>query len=185
MRLSEQATGLVIDKPAMEVVSKISEERAGSLQFRFDNERLLMEKAMERPFFGWGGFGRNRVYDEDGNDLTVTDGYWIITLGQMGIIGLVSMYLTLLGPVLVLVRRYDAAALCSPEGAAASGIAVALAMYSIDSLPNAMLNPMFPMAAGGLAGLMVTMKRPRRRRAPARLPLAGGRGLGSAGAAGR
>lgn len=184
MRLSEHATGFAIDQPAVSIVSKISQNRADSLEFRFDNERLLLTKAMQRPMLGWGGWGRNRVYDEDGNDLTVTDGYWIITLGQTGLIGLAGMYMTLLGPVFVLIWRYDAKVLSSAEGAAATGLAVAIVMYSIDSLPNAMLNPMFPMAAGGLAALMVTLKRPRKGRARARVPLVS-RSMGSIGAVGR
>ncbi len=154
LRMSESMTGFVMDEPILNVLSKISAERAESVEYRFKNEHLLTEKALQRPMLGWGGWSRNRVYDEDGNDMTVTDGYWIITLGQSGIIGMTGMFLTLLMPVFLLLRRFDARTLCTPELAAASGLAVVLCMYAMDCLPNAMLNPMYVMAAGGLTGLL-------------------------------
>lgn len=33
-------------------------ERAHSLEFRFQNEHLLVERALESPVFGWGGWNR-------------------------------------------------------------------------------------------------------------------------------
>src|SRR5690606_1960632 len=59
------------------VASRLSPERAHSLNVRFVNEEMLMAKARERPWFGWGGFGRNRIYDEYGKDVSITDGEWI------------------------------------------------------------------------------------------------------------
>ncbi|RNC80773.1 MAG: hypothetical protein ED559_02910 [Phycisphaera sp.] len=159
MRMSEQVTGFNFDEPIVNAVAQISEDRAGSVEFRFRNEHLLAERALERPLLGWGGWGRNRVYDEDGNDLTVTDGYWIITLGQNGSIGLFMMFSTLLLPVFVFLLRFDARQLCTPELAAGTGLAAAICMYAMDCLPNAMLNPMYVMAAGGLAGFVVVSKR--------------------------
>ena len=52
----------------------VGDDRAGSVQFRLDNENMLAKKAMQQPLFGWGGWNRARVFDESGNDLTVTDG---------------------------------------------------------------------------------------------------------------
>lgn len=157
-RIIQQYTSFSFDQPLVDLVAKIDEDRAGSVAFRFDNEHLLTEKAMERPMLGWGGWGRNRVYDENDVDITVTDGFWVITLGQCGIIGLTAAFMTLLLPVFTLLRRHGAEALCSTEYAAATGLAAVLCMYAMDCLPNAMLNPMYVMAAGGLTGLIVTEK---------------------------
>lgn len=157
-RIAQQYTTFSFDQPIVDVVSKIDEDRAGSIQFRFDNEHLLTEKAMERPMLGWGGWGRNRVYDENDNDITVTDGFWVITLGQTGIIGLTAAFMTMLLPVFWLLRRHDAETLVSYEYAAATGLATVLCMYAMDCLPNAMLSPIYVMAAGGLTGLLVTEK---------------------------
>ncbi|MCK9912753.1 hypothetical protein MXD81_26600, partial [Microbacteriaceae bacterium K1510] len=46
----------------------VSEDRAGSLKFRFDQEQQLLDHARERFLFGWGRFGRNRLYDESSGD---------------------------------------------------------------------------------------------------------------------
>jgi hypothetical protein len=60
--------------------SVISPDRAASIKVRFDNEDLLMDHVDKRLWFGWGGNGRNRLYDSEGNDAVITDGHWIILL---------------------------------------------------------------------------------------------------------
>ena len=40
----------------------VGEGRADSLDYRFENDDLLIAKALQQPIFGWGGWGRNRVY---------------------------------------------------------------------------------------------------------------------------
>ena len=69
----------------VDTAASVSDDRAQSLKFRFDQEQQLLDHAWKRFSFGWGRFGRNRVYDEEsGRDLSVTDGQWIITMGQFG-----------------------------------------------------------------------------------------------------
>ncbi|MFM7428604.1 MAG: hypothetical protein ACKO1F_01760, partial [Flammeovirgaceae bacterium] len=74
-----------------------------SLQFRFDNEAILAEKARQRIFLGWGGYGRNLIFDESGGLSTVVDSVWIITFGTRGLLGITSLFSTLLLPVLGIV----------------------------------------------------------------------------------
>ncbi|MEM9879864.1 MAG: hypothetical protein AAF862_11370 [Pseudomonadota bacterium] len=82
--------------------------RADSLGFRFYNEDILLEKAQERPIFGWGRYGRNRVYSKlTGLDESVTDGTWIIEFGQFGVVGFLSLFGLLVGPIVLLYRRRD------------------------------------------------------------------------------
>ena len=61
------STGNFSTKNAEPILSTMSnifgEDRVQSLEFRLDNEEILVEKALERPILGWGGWGRNRVYD--------------------------------------------------------------------------------------------------------------------------
>jgi tetratricopeptide (TPR) repeat protein len=130
----------------------LSEDRAGSLEFRLDNENLLIAKALQRPVFGWGGWGRARVYDEDGTDLTVTDGLWIIALGNEGIVGLLAHVMVLTLPLLVLIARYPARRWKDPDVAPHAALAILLALYMIDNLSNAMFNPIYYLAAGALLG---------------------------------
>jgi hypothetical protein len=136
------------------VAEKFSEERGQSLQFRFDNETILIDKALQGSFFGWGGWGRSRVYDEDGRDISVTDGLWIITLGTKGIFGLVMLTVVILLPVLLLLYRSVPAQWSSREYAPLAAMCVLLELYMIDNLLNGMINPIFMLFNGGICGLL-------------------------------
>jgi len=135
------------------VADNLSEDRSLSLDFRFKNENILAEKAQQRPLIGWGGWGRARVYDDEGNDISVTDGLWIIVFGQYGLLGLTAFAAAILMPALRLLLLYPARLWCTPAVAPAAVLAVLLVIYMIDNLLNAMINPVFMVAAGGLAGL--------------------------------
>lgn len=106
-----RAADLVPTNYIYEAAKTISEERASSLKFRFDNEQRLLDRASQRVWFGWGRFGRSRLYDEWGSDIGVTDGRWTITLGQFGMFGFMAEFgllaLTVFraGSVLRLVNR--------------------------------------------------------------------------------
>jgi len=136
------------------VAEKISEERAQSLQFRFDNENILVEKALDGTFFGWGGWNRSRVFDEDGKDISITDGLWIITLGTKGIYGLLLLLIVIELPILLLLYRSNPGLWHKPEYAAIAAMAVLLALYMIDNLLNGMVNPIFMLFNGGICGLL-------------------------------
>jgi len=127
-------------------------ERAESLNFRFKNEDLLLEHGRERFFFGWGGWGRNRVYDEEtGKDKTITDGRWIITFGTSGWIGFMVEFLMMA----LAIFRAKKAALLSKDNKqkrllAAHALLVSIIM--IDQLPNASLEPWLWLVVGVLLG---------------------------------
>lgn len=127
-------------------IAAANEERAGSFQTRIDNENQLLERADQRPWFGWGGYGRNRVYDEyTGRDLSITDGTWIIVIGSYGWIGYVAAFGLLCLPLVAAWRR---SARLSPASAALSLI---LAVNLLDLLPNSSLTPLTWLMAGTLA----------------------------------
>ena len=138
------------------IAANLSEERAQSLQFRLDNEVILIEKAAYGGFFGWGGWGRSRVFDENGKDISVTDGLWIITLGTRGIYGLFWLNLAIVIPALMLLWRCPSKQLYSQSLAAPLALAAIMAIYMIDNLPNAMVNPVFMLFNGALAGLVLS-----------------------------
>src|SRR5262249_6126515 len=83
---------LIPTRTMVEYTKSINEERGGSLETRFDNERQLLGHASERIWFGWGRFGRSRVYANWGGDISITDGRWVITLGQFGIFGFIAEF---------------------------------------------------------------------------------------------
>ena len=136
----------------MAVATTLNEERAQSLQFRFDNEDALLSHGRERFFFGWGGWGRNRVYDnETGADLSVTDGHWIITFGIAGIVGFIAEF----GLLAVTVFRAQQAAKYlkkTSEKNLLSAHAILVGIIMIDQLPNASLAPWLWLLAGILLG---------------------------------
>jgi hypothetical protein len=135
------------------------QDRVASLQFRFENEEILGTKARQRMLFGWGGFGRNRVFDETGEDISVTDSLWIIAFGVNGLFGLISMTTAILLPSVMFVIRYPAKLWKNPNVAPAAGLAVCIVLYMLDCILNAMVNPIFMLAAGGLAGVAIQPKR--------------------------
>jgi hypothetical protein len=124
-------------------------ERGQSLEFRFMNETILLEKANDRPFFGWGTWGRNLIYDlQTGRNISVTDGRWIIVIGMFGWLGYIAEFGLLTFPLLVLALRPV------PGGVpvAVAATALILGINLIDMLPNATLLPITWMMAGALVG---------------------------------
>lgn len=158
--------------PTDEIVAmaaRVSVERAASLQFRFDNEDLLLRRAMERPTFGWGTWGRNRVYTAWGDDVAVTDGQWIIVLGVYGVVGLAGLLLLTLVPVLRFLwnqRRMP------PDARTLAGqLAIMVIVCTVDILPNAW-GDLLPLA---FAGALFTLSRELARRRQGAEPQRGGR----------
>lgn len=135
-------------QPLLIAAERVSDERFRSLQFRFMNEDLFLERAAERPVAGWGSWGRWRVYEENGQDLTVSDGIWIIQLGAWGWMGFIGLFGLLMAP-LVLMKR---AARCQPLGPATSVLALMVTANLIYMIPNATLTPICWLVAGALAG---------------------------------
>lgn len=154
MYISTRATGAWDGYNLQEFIAyNISYERALSLWTRMENENILVEKALQRPLFGWGGWGRSRVYDEEGKDITITDGLWIIILGKTGLFGLGVFTLSLLLPIIIFLKKYSVKSWTHPAIAPSAALAVLLGLYMIDNLLNAMVNPIFAVVAGGLTGL--------------------------------
>ncbi len=145
------------------VASRLSPERAHSLNVRFVNEEMLMAKARERPWFGWGGFGRNRIYDEYGKDVSITDGEWIIRIGGRGIVGFVGSFGLLLFPILLAHRRLSRIPHAS-DRRLVDALTLLVAVNAVDLLPNGMFTQVPFFMAGALAGLSSGLSDPTSRR---------------------
>jgi hypothetical protein len=140
----------------IDLAMMLDEERAASIMVRLDNEEQLIDKASQKPWFGWGGWGRWRITDEGtGEDLTKSDGMWIITRGERGMVGLVSMTVIVLLPFALLLRRVPAKRWGEPLFAAPVALVMLAVLWSIDNLLNAMFNPVYVLAIGGVAGLYI------------------------------
>lgn len=149
--------------PSKQIISSLTQvfdqDRVSSLQFRFDNEEILGAKARQQMLFGWGGFGRNRIFNEQGEDVSVTDSLWIIAFGINGVFGLISMTAAILLPSVAFLIRYPARLWKNPNVAPAAALAVCIVLYMVDCVLNAMVNPIFMLAAGGLAGVATQSKK--------------------------
>ena len=158
--MATRSTGIWSGQHAIDLVqSVINERRAESLGVRITNENMLVAKALQRPVFGWGGWSRSRVLNEDGKDITITDGMWVIALGNCGMVGMLSFFSSLLLPLVILVRRYPVQAWLLPSLAPTAVLAVIVNLYAIDCLANAMFNPMYCL---GLGGVMTVLGRSNR-----------------------
>jgi hypothetical protein len=148
------------------VAKTLNEDRAESIQFRMHNEDMLIAKALQQPWVGWGGWSGARVHDEDGNDISVTDGMWIIALGNTGFVGLAALLVALALPVAALVFRYRARHWADPRMAAAAALAASLQLWAIDDLFNSMMSPLYPACAGALVSFVsLGLRRPLSTRA--------------------
>ncbi|NQZ70439.1 MAG: hypothetical protein HRT89_20495 [Lentisphaeria bacterium] len=149
-------SGLWTAQDSSEILLKyLPEERVESLIFRFDNEDILMAKAKLQPYFGWGRWRRSFVYNESGK-ASVPDGMWILIFGQNGYIGLIALFMALLLPQLLALRRYPPASWeKNPNVKVAISLILLLGLFTIDGLLNNMYNPMATVISGGLASLCI------------------------------
>ncbi|WP_053232013.1 hypothetical protein [Sandaracinus amylolyticus] len=132
----------------------ISEDRALSLWFRFENEDQLLDRARERLWFGWGGYSRQRVYDPmTGEDLSVTDGHWIIQLGERGMVGYVGMFGLLLWPI-VSAFRARKRIVDEHDRHMVAALALIVAINAVDLLPNGLFSYLPYFYSGVLAGVL-------------------------------
>ena len=147
-----RGAGWIPVNTAYELALKVSEERANSLRFRLDNEDALLDKANLKPVAGWGGWGRNSIYDPETGEMTsITDGIWLIFIGVYGWLGYIGRFGLLTVPILLyaLRRKSLGPSMITP------GLTVILAATLIDLLPNAGLVNYVWLAAGAVAGLAV------------------------------
>ena len=140
-------------------------ERVQSLDFRLENEDRVISKAMDQPWFGWGGWDRNRT-----DETRAIDGLWLSVFGKNGVVGLGALLAVFAIPIFFFYRRFDVRDWHAPHAAPLAGLAVVLSMYWVDCLSNGFINPIFMMAIGclsvslgtarGRAALAAAMPRP-------------------------
>lgn len=147
-----RGAGLIPVEAIIDLARGISADRAGSFAFRIDNENRLLAHAAQRPWFGWGGYGRNLLYDpHSGNNLTIADGYWIIVLGIYGWVGYLAEFGLMVLPLLLLAR--EVAGRAAPALPLAIGtLALIHTVNLVDLLPNATSIPFTWLMAGTLLG---------------------------------
>ena len=123
----------------------INPVRGDSLAFRFHHESLLLEHAYKKLFFGWGGWGRNRL------EGSVSDGYWIITLGVHGLFGFISLF----GLLFLSVWKAGKSSSLLEDKVLITLLvshALIISIIMIDQIPNASLTGLYIFISGSLLG---------------------------------
>ena len=110
-----------------------------------------MEKAAEKPILGWGVWGRNRVFDEDGRDISVTDGGWVKDLGIYGWFGFICKYMLLSWPIFLWLRikRHYGDTNGIDE---ITTLSCVVAVVLLDNLINSGISPITWLISGSLLG---------------------------------
>jgi len=96
-RYTDRTDGEVITS----TIAKVAPLRAVSFDYRLRAEAVQLELAREKPVWGFGGFGRNRVRDKNGKDVVAVDGLWIIYLASFGFAGLITFIMWWSYPLLM------------------------------------------------------------------------------------
>lgn len=139
-------------KAILGMTASVDADRSLSLAVRFDNEQRLLEHGREKFMFGWGTWGRNRIYDEEtGRDMTITDGRWIITFSQFGWIGFIAEFGLMAIPIFTSITAVKKAG-SNQEQIALAAHALLISMLVIDQIPNASLAPWLWLMTGALLG---------------------------------
>lgn len=137
---------------ALAAAASIDDDRKQSLEFRFMNEDLLLARARERPWFGWGEYGRNFVNDAGGTPLTVADGAWIIILGSQGAMGFIAVFGILVTPVFLAARRVKRIR-NKQDRALLTALAVMVTVTAVDLIPNGLFSNYPFLLSGALLSL--------------------------------
>lgn len=138
---------LVPTQQIVSLIEKASAERAESIEFRFKNEVGLLARAAEKPLFGWGGWGRSRLVDKRGQDVSTPDGIWVIRLGVFGWVGYVT-YFGLLTVPLILLRR------CKDVPVPTLTLAMATTANLVYLVPNSTLSILAWMISGATVAFL-------------------------------
>lgn len=137
---------------ALTTVAAIDTDRASSLKTRFDSETVLLARASERITFGWGRFGRNRIYSAStGQDMVYTDGEWILILGSFGVVGFLAAFGLLTLPVFRAASAFKFTK-SSQDGVYLAALSLIVAANIIDLIPNATISDWTLLLAGALFG---------------------------------
>ena len=144
-------------------VSKfVDSARSGSLEIRLVQEDLFIEKALLRPFLGWGGYGRGWPMDPDSGRKMVQmiDSLWLITFSSKGFLGLISLYsMMLVGPFQAVKFVKHKGKLNEWSTLCPLALALAVVFFMIDMLLNGMINSIYILISGALLGWYLEKKK--------------------------
>lgn len=149
-----------------QAAAAINPERAESLVFRFENEDQIVERTMQKPLFGWGGYLRSRVRVDTQDEVRAADGFWVIVLGERGLVGLALSLALLVWPQLRAARRLSRVR-DRRAHALLTTLALIVGIRSFDMMPNGLYGTLPFFLAGALFGATEWKAATARRARPA------------------
>lgn len=126
------------------------DDRAASLMVRLVQENLFGDHALQRPLFGWGGWGRGWPVDPYTGQRAVNavDSLYIILLSSTGFFGLASLFTAyMFGPWKILSRIKESIGEYNID---AQVLSLVVMFFAVDALLNSMINPVYLLIAGAL-----------------------------------
>jgi hypothetical protein len=152
----------------IEWLAAYAPDRASSLRFRIDCEQAFMPGIQQRPWLGWSAWGLGPPSSDVASwrlvwpvmtsessfpsDLA-RDSYWLITVMCFGIVGLGIYFSLYLLPILTLLRRLSLRDWLDHRAAGAVAVTLVLCLCAWDNIFNAMINPVYIVALGGLSAV--------------------------------
>jgi hypothetical protein len=131
-------------------------DRAQSVEFRIQSEQVFMPGIWHHPWFGWSLWGFTPASPDPDDPLHFArDSYWLITSCCFGLVGMGLFFCVHLAPIVTVLRKLPTPHWTGRHGAGLTAIVVAICMFVGDCLFNAMINPVYTMALGGLTSFAV------------------------------
>ncbi|MGA0419451.1 MAG: hypothetical protein ACO3P9_05415, partial [Phycisphaerales bacterium] len=151
----------------VDAAAGVAPSKVDSLQFRVVHEEALGWRGMQSPGCCWGGWGRNRLEREDAIERTgrgeaITDGFWIITFGKYGFVGLIGTYGWMLLPASLAVIQLIRLRAGPSIGFVVVGLSLWSTLYAADQLLNGFTHVVQGLVAGALASFAIMASRVRR-----------------------
>ena len=156
-----------VDTVVSHAEETFGEKRAHSLSARLVNERDVLERSRERIWFGWNNGGRSMIRDPiSGKPRTTFDGYWVISIGDGGLVRWGCVFGMVLWPIFTALRRLPRIR-GRGHRRLVGGLSLIVAISMFDLLPNATIEGYQTLFSGALAGvvpgILVEERRARRR----------------------
>jgi len=131
-------------------------DRAQSIEFRISSEQAFMPGIWQRPWFGWSAWSFTPASPDPDDPLHIArDSYWLITSCCFGLVGLGLFFWVHLAPIVAVLRKLAIPEWTGRRSAGLCALVVAVCMFVGDCLFNAMVNPVYTMALGGLTSFAV------------------------------
>ncbi|MEI7460817.1 MAG: hypothetical protein WCK15_15515 [Pirellula sp.] len=126
-----------------------------SLNVRLDLENRIVARAMQRPVFGWGGYGRAflPIVTDDARG-TWTEAIWTKAIGERGLVGLWSWMLSGLLPAWLALRFVERRRYLAFEDGAVLALILLPPVQTIYGLMVLDFSPVNPFCSGALAGFV-------------------------------